>query len=102
MTRSHDCPAWPHRLDRRTFLRATLVGAGGIIAGACQAPAAAPRGAPPAPSPTEPSGWQQRWDTLVAAARQEGSLVLHGPPTPETRQQLPAAFQQRFGIPVEY
>lgn len=28
--------------------------------------------------------------------------MLHGPPTPDTRQMVPEAFTRRFGIPVEY
>jgi iron(III) transport system substrate-binding protein len=42
------------------------------------------------------------WDTLVAAAQQEGKVVLLGPPDPQVRQQLPAAFKARYGITVEY
>jgi len=46
--------------------------------------------------------WEQQWNELVAAARQEGRVVVLGPPTPELRRKLPEAFQQRFGIVVEY
>jgi len=42
------------------------------------------------------------WQALIAAARQEGKLVLASSPTPETRRKLPAAFKERFGIEVEY
>jgi iron(III) transport system substrate-binding protein len=98
-------------LDRRAFLRALAAGGAGLLA-ACQAPSA-PSAAPPASAPTSaapaapaaggaPNDWQARWDALLAAAKQEGQLVIHGPPTPETRQQVPEAFTRRFGIPVEY
>lgn len=95
------------RPGRRAFLRALALGGAGLLA-ACQAP---PRPTPaggPAPAVETASGaagtadFQARWDALVAAAQQEGLLVVHGPPTPETRQMVPAAFTRRFGIPVEY
>jgi iron(III) transport system substrate-binding protein len=96
-------------LPRRGFLHALVAGGAGLLA-ACQAPAA-PRPAPaPSPAaavapPATPGGasdWEPRWQALIAAAQQEGQLVIHGPPTPETRQQVPEAFSRRFGIPVEY
>lgn len=91
----------------------------GLIAIACapaRPPAAQPSaGSAPPPAPasastptaatasTPPADWQQQWDTLVAAARQEGTVVLGGaPPIPETRQELPEAFKRRFGVEVEY
>jgi iron(III) transport system substrate-binding protein len=39
---------------------------------------------------------------LVSAAQQEGRVVVSGPPAPEARTRLPAAFKQRFNIEVEY
>jgi iron(III) transport system substrate-binding protein len=42
------------------------------------------------------------WQALIAAARQEGKLVLGSSPTPETRRKLPAAFKERFGVDIEY
>src|SRR6266852_3768142 len=48
------------------------------------------------------AAWEQEWNDLVAAARQEGILVVLGPPTPELRRRLPEAFRQRFGITIEY
>lgn len=42
------------------------------------------------------------WDELVAAAKQEGRLVVLGPAHQEVRQALPAAFKARFGINLEY
>jgi iron(III) transport system substrate-binding protein len=46
--------------------------------------------------------WQARWDDLVAAAKREGKVVVSGPPSPETRRNLPEAFKREFGIEVEY
>jgi iron(III) transport system substrate-binding protein len=105
------------RLTRRALLRGTLAAAVGPALLACQsapetrAPAApAPSPASPAQAPAAPAAgtaaapeeWQQQWDALVAAARQEGTLVLSGPPTPAVRTEVPAAFKRRFGIDVEY
>jgi iron(III) transport system substrate-binding protein len=95
-------------LGRRQFLRALALGGGALLAG-CQAPAPgpAPSGGPSAPAvtpamPSGAAGWQAEWDALVEAAKREGKLVISGPPTPEVRTALPAAFKERFGIEVEY
>jgi iron(III) transport system substrate-binding protein len=42
------------------------------------------------------------WDKLVAAARQEGVVVLGAAPNPVLRTTLPARFKERFGVEVEY
>ena len=42
------------------------------------------------------------FDKLVAAAQQEGTVVVKGPPHADLRKQLPAVFKQRYGITVEY
>ena len=99
---------YPRRaMNRRAFLQRAALGAGGVLLAACQsqAPAAAPppsSAAPSAGAGAGPPGWQQSWDALVAGAQREGALILHGPPSADVRQQVPAAFTQRFGIPVEY
>jgi ABC-type Fe3+ transport system substrate-binding protein len=43
-----------------------------------------------------------QWDSLVAAARQEGKVILLGPPDTQVRKDLPAAFKARFGVTLEY
>jgi iron(III) transport system substrate-binding protein len=42
------------------------------------------------------------WQALIAAARQEGKVVLGSSPTPATRLKLPSAFRERFGVELEY
>jgi iron(III) transport system substrate-binding protein len=42
------------------------------------------------------------WDELVAAAKQEGKVVVGGPPTRSFREQVPKAFKARYGITVDY
>jgi iron(III) transport system substrate-binding protein len=82
-----------------------------VLAAACAsaAPATTP-GAPPAgasarqaPPPAPKSAYDDPiWQELIAAARQEGKLILASSPSPDTRVRLPAAFKERFGIDVEY
>jgi iron(III) transport system substrate-binding protein len=68
--------------------------------GASAAPAPAP--APAALPAGVPADWERQWQDLIAAARQEGKVVLYGPPTREAREWLPKAFQDRFGVEMEY
>ena len=42
------------------------------------------------------------WDELVAAAQREGRVVIIGPPDPQVRKILPAAFKARFGVTIEF
>lgn len=42
------------------------------------------------------------WDAMLAAAKAEGKVVVTGAPDAATREKLPAAFKQRFGIEMEY
>jgi iron(III) transport system substrate-binding protein len=106
------------RLSRRGFLRAVSLGGSAAVLAACQAAApSAPKAAPPAAQPAPPAGsqpapaaaakpapaaWEAQWNALVEAAKQEGTVVVSGPPTPEVRTQLGAAFKNRFGIELEY
>jgi iron(III) transport system substrate-binding protein len=66
------------------------------------APAPTPAPAQPGAAPSAATGWDAQWNDLIAAARQEGSVVVAGPPTAETRTAVPAAFRRRFGIDLEY
>ncbi len=65
-------------VSRRGFLRVTAFsGAVTSLAAAC-APAAPqpPSGAPPPAAGAGKPAWQQQWDDLVAAAKQEGKVVV--------------------------
>lgn len=66
-----------------------------------QGAAANPTEAPGLPAGVPPD-WEKQWNTLLAAAKQEGKVVVLGSPDPAMRTMVPAAFQQRFGIEVEY
>lgn len=47
-------------------------------------------------------GWESKWEQVLAAAKREGKVVVHGNPDPHVRRDLPAKFAARFGITVEY
>ncbi len=100
----------PARLGRRRFLRGLVLSGGAILLGGCQPSASAP--APPsapaaasasgAATPDDNGSWETTWSSWIAAARNEGKVVVKGPPAPEVRTELPRAFQARYGVEVEY
>ncbi|HLH26191.1 MAG TPA: extracellular solute-binding protein [Chloroflexota bacterium] len=88
-----------------------LCAASALLAAACAAPAPATTpgnqpaasGARQASSPAPKGVYDDpTWQELIAAARQEGKLVVASGPNPDMRVQLPAAFKDRFGIEIEY
>src|ERR1044071_8506970 len=93
-------------LTRRHVLRLTGVTALGLLGVACSttAPAAQPT-TPPAPAattaPVQAAASSPGWDQMVAAAQSEGKVVVSGPPAPDARTKLPAAFKARFNIEME-
>jgi iron(III) transport system substrate-binding protein len=56
----------------------------------------------PVSAAAENAGWKQSWEETLVAARQEGKVVVSGPPSTELRKALPAAFKARYGINIEY
>ena len=48
------------------------------------------------------AGEPKTWDETLAAAKKEGKVVVVGPPDTQVRQELPAAFEKRYGIKLEY
>lgn len=46
--------------------------------------------------------WQEEWDRLLGAAKQEGSVSLIGPTGADRKDSLTEIFQKKFGITVEY
>jgi len=109
-------------LGRRRFLEVALCSAGVLAAssllGACggtAAPAAASSGGaaasavaassvPGSASAAAAAGaqWQQTWNQWQAAAKQEQTVVVLGPPTPKLRQTLPQAVKAKLGLTVQY
>src|SRR6478672_6652739 len=51
---------------------------------------------------SQSANWQKLWDETLAAAKKEGKVVVAGPPDTKVRQSLPAAFEARYGIKMEY
>ncbi|MGH7833258.1 MAG: hypothetical protein ACREQK_06420 [Candidatus Binatia bacterium] len=47
------------------------------------------------------AGWQSDWEKTLAAARNEGKVVVGVPPSAELRKQMEAAFKARFGFEIE-
>jgi len=41
-------------------------------------------------------------DSLIAAAKQEGTVVVDGPPDDQIRQAITSGFKERYGIEVSY
>lgn len=105
-------------MTRRQMLGGLLIGTVGLALAACggsaapagssAAAAASPASAAAGSAAGKPAGSAApgaaagSWDDLVAAAKKEGKVVVSGPPTPETRAKLPAAFKDKFGIELEY
>ncbi len=68
------------------------------------APAATPKPAtavPTTPAPAQPA-WQSQWDKTVAAAKQEGKVVLFTTVVADTKNDLTNAFTRAYGIQPEY
>lgn len=116
---SYNLPAMsaaPHDIDRhvvtrRHMLASLLIGGAGLALAACGGSSAAPSGTAASPvkgqsaaagKPASGAAQPASWDELVAAAKKEGKLVVSGPPTPDSRSKLPAAFKEKFGIEMEY
>jgi iron(III) transport system substrate-binding protein len=79
------------------------------IATACSGgPVAAPAptiATPPVPvaAGSAPTGWQFEWDKTLAAARQEGTVVVSGPPGADQRKAIADGFQAAYpDIKIEY
>jgi iron(III) transport system substrate-binding protein len=65
---------------------------------------ATPSSVPPADRSTaaQPASPGGEWDQLVAAARQEGELVVLGPPTQDLREALNNTFAKQYAVSVSY
>ena len=91
--------------NRRQLLRlAPAAGAGllGLALGACAPSGPVASQATPNAAPGQSGAIPTGWDQMVAAAQKEGKVVVSGPPAPDARTKLPAAFKDRFNIEMEY
>jgi ABC-type Fe3+ transport system substrate-binding protein len=101
----------PH-LNRRAFLAMAVAGLGAAALAACGQSAAPPisasasaagaTSAPPATSGGAPSDWKQQWDSWIAGAKKEGTMVLATGASPEARVKVPEAFKKAFGVDIQY
>ncbi|MBI4332830.1 MAG: extracellular solute-binding protein [Chloroflexi bacterium] len=57
------------------------------------------KGAAPAPAAT---GWQQKWDALLATGKKEGTVSVYANWDPSIRMALTQAFKAKHGIDVEF
>lgn len=95
------------RVTRRQVLRnLVLVGAGlaGAVAVGCGTSSNAPAtsSAPATSPPQATAAPTSAWDTLLAAGRAEGKVVVSGPPDPGATTKIPDAFKKFSGIDMEY
>ncbi|MBI2934874.1 MAG: ABC transporter substrate-binding protein [Chloroflexi bacterium] len=70
-------------------------------AGPAPAPAAPPAGRAEPAAAAGKTGWQAEWDKTVAAARQEGDLLVYMHLASEARIPIVEAFNKKFGIKME-
>lgn len=47
-------------------------------------------------------GWESEWNKILLAARKEGKVVVRGSSDPLLRRELPAVFEKKFGVGLEY
>ncbi len=73
------------------------------VLGCTPSGAPGPAQPPAAGSPTVAApDWQKRWDETLAAAKKEGVVVFYAEVTPGQREALAAAFENRYGIKIEF
>jgi iron(III) transport system substrate-binding protein len=84
----------------RTRLRLARLAVLVLVLAACTPAALPPSSTGPAASSKTPA--PSDWQTTVAAAKREGSVVMTGSPNQAFRQAITQAFADRFGIELEY
>lgn len=56
---------------------------------------------PAAPQVAKKEPWEERWESLINAARKEGTVVVYTTAGAEARSTLVSGFKEKFGIKVE-
>ncbi|MBI4332268.1 MAG: extracellular solute-binding protein [Chloroflexi bacterium] len=64
-------------------------------------PSPAPQVKATSEKPAPGTGWEQRWETTLAAARREGKVGLYTLWGPEVTGPITKAFKDRYGIDIE-
>ncbi len=60
------------------------------------------KAAAPGPSSQGGSSAIGEWDKLVAAARQEGLVMVYTDPTPALRDEMTQTFKQKYGVSLDF
>ena len=81
-----------------SFLLMALVGMLALAACAAEEKATPTPAAPTAGQ----AAWEQEWERVVAAAKQEGRVSILGPTGPDARKALVDSFERKYGITVEF
>ncbi len=68
---------------------------------AAPSPTAGPKAGPATSLPSK-AAWEERWDRVLGEARKEGSVVIYGTWSPDTRTSLTSAFKDKYGINLEF
>ncbi len=68
---------------------------------AASLPQATPALTPPPAAGTAKTGWEERWNKTLAAARQEGELLVYLNATDEARPAMTEALRTKFGINLD-
>ncbi|MBI4331357.1 MAG: extracellular solute-binding protein [Chloroflexi bacterium] len=94
-------------MNGKTIGKATFVGivCSILILLSCAPPQAPvpPDKAPGAAVAIQQQGWEQDWQKAIAAARQEGPLVIYvSGASAELRQEMTKGFKNKFGLDVEW
>ncbi len=56
----------------------------------------------PAPSPAARQGWENEWEEMTQAARQEGKLVIFTDVGGDAREELTQVLETKFGVGLEF
>jgi len=86
-------------MRRWTFVLALLIGLLALVACAAEEKATP---APTAPGAQSKPAWEQEWERVLAAAKQEGKVVVLGPPGAQYREAFVDNFEKKYGIRVEF
>lgn len=93
---------------KRVYLLITILILNGLILSGCWqavSPSPAAETIPPAIKEAKPvlkADWEQKWESVLAEAKKEGSVRVYSIWRPENRLALSQAFKEKYGIEVEF
>lgn len=91
------------KVMRFTGLLAAIV----MMVACASVPSTPPAPAVPPIKPGEKAGvggadWQQRWNTVVEAAKREGSVTIYSTAGTDARKEVEQGMREKFGINIEF